>query len=74
MTTLRIRKIGNSLGTILPTELLNRMNVQEGDDLHVVETESGIELTAYDPDFENAMQVFEKGRKKYRNALRRLAK
>lgn len=74
MTTLKIRKIGNSLGTILPTELLNRMNVQEGDDLHVVETESGIELTAYDPDFENAMKVFENGRKKYRNALRRLAK
>lgn len=74
MTKLKVRKIGNSLGVILPVEELKRLNVGEGDELHVVETKDGVELTAYDPDFDEAMAVFEEGRKNYRNALRRLAK
>lgn len=74
MEKLKVRKIGNSLGTTLPQEVLRKLNVAEGDSLFVTETPQGVQLTAYDPSFEAAMQAFEKTRKKYRNALRELAK
>jgi len=74
MFKIKVRKIGNSLGAILPGEVAARLRVREGDHLSVTETADGIELSPYDPDFEAAMSAFEQGRKRYRNALRRLAK
>lgn len=70
----KVRKIGNSLGAILPGELAARLRVKEGDNLSVTETPDGIQLSLYDPEFEAAMEAFERGRARYRNALRRLAK
>ena len=50
-------------------------HVKEGDELHaVVEPGGGVRLTPYDPAFEASMKAFERTRKKYRNALRELAK
>jgi putative addiction module antidote len=69
-----VRKVGNSLGAILPGEVAARLRVKEGDTLSVTETPDGIQLSPYDPDFEEAMEAFERGRARYRNALRRLAK
>lgn len=74
MNSLKIRKVGNSLGITLPQDVLKKLNVNEGDSLHVIETSDGIHLTPYDPDFEQAMQAFDVIRKTYRNALRELAK
>jgi len=74
MLKVKVRKIGNSLGTILPGEVAARMRVKEGDSLSVTETPDGIQLSLYDPEFEAAMEAFERGRARYRNALRRLAK
>lgn len=74
MNSLKIRKVGNSLGITLPQDVLKKLNVNEGDSLHVIETSEGIQLTPYDPDFEQAMQAFDVIRKTYRNALRELAK
>ena len=74
MAALKIRKVGNSLGVTLPQEVLKRLNVSEGDSLYVTETSDGIQITPYDPNFEKAMKAFESTRKKYRNALRELAK
>ncbi|MEE3716529.1 AbrB/MazE/SpoVT family DNA-binding domain-containing protein [Tumidithrix elongata RA019] len=73
MDTLKIRKVGNSLGTTFPKEIVSKFNLAEGDTLFVTETHDGICLTPYDPDFEAAMQAFDVTRKKYRNALRQLA-
>lgn len=73
MDTLKIRKVGNSLGATFPKEIVSKLNLAEGDTLFVTETHDGICLTPYDPDFEAAMQAFEITRKKYRNALRELA-
>lgn len=72
--TTRIRKIGSSLGAILPKEILDDMSLASGDELLVIRTEQGVMLTPYDPNFADAMAVFERGRGKYRNALRDLAK
>ncbi len=74
MLKVKVRKVGNSLGAILPSEMAARLRVKEGDSLSVTETPDGIQLSTYDPDFDMAMEAFERGRKQYRNALRRLAK
>ena len=70
----KIRKIGNSQGVVLPKELLERHGFAEGDTVYVIETADGIKLTAFDPALDDAMKIFEEGRKRYRNALRELAK
>ncbi len=74
MHRIKIRRIGNSLGATLPKEVLQKLNVSEGDTVFLTETTQGVQLTAYDPDFEAAMQAFAETRKNYRNALRKLAK
>ena len=69
-----IRAIGNSAGATLPKAMLERYRMAEGDRVHLVETEQGILITPYDPDFADAMAAYEEGSKRYRNALRELAK
>ncbi|MCH7823129.1 MAG: hypothetical protein IIA07_14045 [Proteobacteria bacterium] len=44
----RIRKIGNSLGVILPKEELNRLHLSVGDNLTIVRTDKGLEISPYD--------------------------
>jgi len=72
--TVKLRKIGNSLGLILPKEVAEHLHLGEGDELHVIPDNEGARLTPYDPQFEASMQAFERTRRKYRNALRKLAK
>ena len=74
MFKVKVRKIGNSLGAILPSEVAARLHVKEGDSLAVTETLDGVQLSPYDPEFDAAMEAFERGRKRYRNTLRRLSK
>ena len=74
MHPIKIRRIGNSLGATLPKEVLQKLNVSEGDTVFLTETTDGFQITAYDPEFEAAMQAFAETRKNYRNALRELAK
>ena len=66
--------IGNSVGVILPKELLAKLGVGKGDVLHAIETEDGIRLTASDPDFAAQMAVARGLMKKWHNVLRELAK
>ncbi len=74
MHQLKIIAIGNSAGIILPKELLARLGVEKGDMLTVVETPGGVELTAFDPEFEAQMEAARDVMGRYRNALRELAK
>lgn len=71
--TTKLRRIGTSSGVILPKEILEDLHVGDGDELIVTRTAEGVTLTPYDPNFARAMEAFERGRKKYRNALRELA-
>ncbi len=73
MTTLKIRKVGNSLGTTFPKEVLQQLKVEEGDTVYVTQMPDGIKLTAYDPNFAKAMEAYRKVSRKYKNALRELA-
>jgi putative addiction module antidote len=74
MSTLKIRKIGNSLGVVLPKAVLARLRVGEGDVLSLAETPAGVELSAYDESISAQMEVARDLMRRYRNALRELAK
>ncbi len=73
MTTLKITTVGNSVGVVLPREILRRLRVVKGDVLYVLETADGIELTAFDPEFASQMEVAEEVMREDRDVLRRLA-
>jgi putative addiction module antidote len=74
-STLQVRKIGNSIGFILPKETAARLDLREGDRLFLVDQPGGgFVLTPHDPDFEKAMAVARRGMKRYHNALAELAK
>lgn len=73
MVEVTVRKIGNSLGVILPLEATTTLNVREGDKLFLTESPDGVRLTPYDPQFARQMEAASKGMREYRNALRELA-
>ena len=72
--TVRLRKMGGSIGATLPKDLAERLHLDAGDEVFVVATEAGLLITPYDPTFEHAMTAYRRGAKKYKNALRELAK
>ena len=74
MHSLKLRKIGSSVGVILPKEMLEALHLSEGDQIFADATPDGLQLTPYNPEFEASMQAFSRTRKKYRNALHQLAK
>ncbi len=71
---LKVRKLGNSLGLVLPREAAAVLKVEEGDQLYITEAPGGFRITASNPDFAKQMEVAKKGMRHYRNALRELAK
>jgi putative addiction module antidote len=70
----KLRKIGNSEGVILPKELLNRLNLRAGDELTVVETTEGFQLVPATADLAAQLAAAREGMEQYRAALRELAK
>ena len=75
MVEVKVRKFGNSLGVILPKEVVARLQSAEGGKLFLIEDAGGdYRLTAYDPDFEKKMTAAEDIMSRYRNTLRELAK
>ena len=72
---LKLRKVGNSVGVVLPKEALARLNVEEGDTVYLTEaTDGGFRVTANNPGFAEKLKVAERLRRKYRHALKELAK
>ena len=74
MTALKLTSIGNSVGVVLPKELLVKLGLQKGDTLYAVETENGLRLTTSDAEFEAQMVVARRIMKERRAVLRELAK
>lgn len=71
---LTLRQVGGSIGATIPKDMADRLHLAAGDRVLAVETERGILLTPYDPDVEKGLTVAAQAAKKYRNALRELAK
>jgi len=70
---LKIRKIGNSLGVILPGPTLEELDVEEGDELFAIQTPDGMQHTPYDPKFADSMKDAREFMRTHRNAFRELA-
>jgi putative addiction module antidote len=71
---LTLRQVGGSIGATLPKEMAEKFHMAVGDRILALETAHGILLTPYDPAIEKALSIAAKVSKKYRNALRALAK
>ncbi len=72
---LKVRKIGNSYGLLLPKEALNQLKVEAGESLYLTSAPEGdFRISAYDPEFARQMKIAREGMRRYRNTLRELAK
>ena len=69
-----LKKIGGSVATVLPKSMRDRFHLEAGDEVSVIETKDGLLITPFDPEFAKAMEAYERGAKKYRNALRQLSR
>ena len=75
MVDVKVRKVGNSLGIVLPKEVLGNLNLGGGDRVfRTVAPDGSYRMTPYDPEFKKRMQAVKKGMAWYRNTLRALAK
>ena len=75
MVELKVRKFGNSLGVVLPKEVLHRLQTKDGQPLYLTEAADGsYNLTPYDPGFEEKMAKVDNIISRYRNTLHALAK
>jgi putative addiction module antidote len=75
MVQLKIRRFGNSLGVVLPREVIERLRAGDGEKVFLIESEGGeYRLTPYDPDFETKLAKAEDIMVRYRNTLHALAK
>ncbi len=75
MTTLKLTQVGNSVGLILPKEILAKLNLGKGDTVYLTEVaDGGMKLSPYDEDFGQQMDAARLIMKKRRGVLRELAK
>ncbi len=74
MFSLKLTQIGNSLGLILPKEVLARLKLTKGDEIFITEAPEGYRITPHNPAFEAQMKAARKVMKRRRAVLRELAK
>jgi putative addiction module antidote len=74
MSALKLTQIGNSVGVILPKEVLGRLNLEKGDTLFLTDSVNGFNLSPYNPTFDAQMTEARRIMKKRREVLRELAK
>lgn len=72
--TLKLNRIGNSVGVILPKDVLAKLRVREGDKLYLTEAPDGYRISQYDPEFARQMEVAQEVMRRRRDALHELAK
>ena len=74
MHALKLTQIGNSVGVILPKEVLARLKLQKGDMVYLTDAANGVNLSPYSAEFEVQMTAARDLMKRRRNVLRELAK
>jgi putative addiction module antidote len=74
MHTLKLTQIGNSVGVILPKEVLAKLDVSKGDEIYLTESPDGLRITVHNPEFEAQMKAAREIMKDRRAVLRELAK
>ena len=72
MRSVKLQRLGGSVAAVLPKPMLDRLHLEAGDEVHVIETPDGLLITPFDPDFADAIAIYQRAARKYRNALREL--
>ncbi len=72
--SVKLRRMGGSVGATLPRDMAQRLHLEAGDEVLAVETANGILLSPYDPEVEEGLAIAVEAQKRYRRALRELAK
>jgi len=74
MTALKLTQIGNSVGVILPKEVLARLKLEKGDTVFVTDAAHGVMLTPYDPSLAEQLEAGREFMREYRDTFHQLAK
>jgi len=74
MTALKLTQIGNSVGVILPKEVLVRLKLEKGDTVFVTDAANGVMLTPYDPALDAQLEAGRAFMREYRDTFHQLAK
>ncbi|WP_341889008.1 AbrB/MazE/SpoVT family DNA-binding domain-containing protein [Variovorax sp. YR752] len=74
MSALKLTQIGNSVGVILPKEVLARLKLEKGDTVFMTEAANGVTLTPYDPSVDEQLQLGREFMREYRDTFHQLAK
>ncbi len=74
MQALKLTQIGNSVGLILPKEVLARLKLEKGDTVYLTDAPGGVTISPHDPDFAEQMDLARQIMKEHRDVLRELAK
>jgi putative addiction module antidote len=72
-TAVKITAIGNSVGIVLPKEILNRLHVEKGDSLYITDSPAGVLLSPYNAAFARKLEAFEQVMRENRDILKKLA-
>jgi putative addiction module antidote len=74
MQALKLTQIGNSVGLILPKEVLARLKLEKGDTIYLTDAPGGVTLTPHDPTFEEQLELGREFMREYRDTFHALAK
>lgn len=74
MAALKLTQIGNSVGVILPKEVLARLKLEKGDTVFLTDAVNGVTLTPYDPALDRQLEIGREFMREYRDTFRQLAK
>ena len=74
MTALKLTQIGNSVGVILPKELLAKLKLEKGDTVFVTEAANGVNLSPYDPSLDEELAMGREFMREYRDTFHQVAK
>jgi putative addiction module antidote len=74
MLALKLTQIGNSVGVILPKEMLARLKLEKGDTVFCTDSAEGVTLTPYDPSLEEQLKIGREFMREYRDTFHQLAK
>ena len=74
MHTLKLVQIGNSVGVILPKEVLTRLKLEKGESVFLTDTPYGAAITPYDPAIDDQVAQGREFMREYRDTFHTLAK
>ena len=72
-TAVKVTTIGNSVGIVLPKEVLSRLHVEKGDVLYITDSPEGVHLSPYSAAFAQKLEALEHVMRENRDVLKKLA-